>query len=238
MRCAAALGVSFYAAMRGNLAGLGAERAEFAGFDLGRISRALDAGATIDARHTVGLVDPITAADQRQRVNDGLPETLEQVVARYGQRYFKLKVGGRIERRRRAPARDRRGAGPHAQPYFVSLDGNEQYEDAAGVAALWSRCARRRRWRGCCGILFIEQPIARKSALDVDCAQLAPIKPVIIDESDGELDAFVRARELGYTRRLEQDLQGPLQVAAQRRALRRLERRGSAPRATSCRART
>ena len=36
----------------------------------------------------------ITAADQNERVNDGLPETLEEVVARYGQRWFKLKVGG------------------------------------------------------------------------------------------------------------------------------------------------
>ena len=45
-------------------------------------------------------------------------------------------------------------------------------------------------------------------------------KPVIIDESDGELDTFVRARERGYAGRLVQDLQGPLQVDPQRRALR------------------
>ena len=50
-------------------------------------------GATIEARHTVGLVDAISAADLRQSVGDGLPETLEQVVAHYGHRYFKLKEG-------------------------------------------------------------------------------------------------------------------------------------------------
>ena len=57
-----------------------------------------------------------------------------------------------------------------------------------------------RRWRGCCdSILFIEQPIARKQALDVDVRAAGLGKPVIIDESDGELDTFVRARERGYT---------------------------------------
>jgi hypothetical protein len=43
----------------------------------------LKPGETIDLRHTVGLVDPLTAADRPEadRVNDGLPETLEEVVS-------------------------------------------------------------------------------------------------------------------------------------------------------------
>ena len=195
-----ALGVSFYAAMRGNLAGLGAEHAAFAGFDWGRILAGLAPAAAIDARHTVGLVDAITASDLRQPVNDGLPETLEQVIARYGHRHFKLKVGGRIDddvARLTAIAAvlDQRDA-----DYLVSLDGNEQYEDAAGVAELLVRLretpALARLLRS---IAFIEQPIARKSALDVDVRAIAAIKPLIVDESDGELNAFVRARERGYT---------------------------------------
>ena len=50
-------------------------------------------------RHTVGLVDPLTAADRpaSERVNDGLPETLEEVVSYYRGRYYKLKVGGDIK---------------------------------------------------------------------------------------------------------------------------------------------
>ena len=44
-----------------------------------------------------GLVDPITRRrPEPQRVGDGLPETLEEVVARYGHRWFKLKVGGDV----------------------------------------------------------------------------------------------------------------------------------------------
>ena len=85
------------------------------------------------------------------------------------------------------------------EPYFVSLDGNEQYEDAQGVAALAAairgRPALQRLWAS---TLFIEQPIARKLALDIDLRTAGLGKPVIIDESDGELDTFVRARERGY----------------------------------------
>ena len=62
------------------------------------LPRRLEARASIDLRHTVGLVDPLTAGDRTpmERVNDGLPETLEEVVSYYRGRYYKLKVGGDI----------------------------------------------------------------------------------------------------------------------------------------------
>jgi hypothetical protein len=86
-----------------------------------------------------------------------------------------------------------------AERYFVSLDGNEQYQDAQGVAELAagirSRPALSRLWDS---ILFIEQPIARKLALEVDLGKADLGKPVIIDESDGELDTFVQASARGY----------------------------------------
>jgi hypothetical protein len=47
-------------------------------------------------------------------------------------------------------------------------------------------------------ILFIEQPIARAAALGREVSRLSGQRPVIIDESDAELDAFPRARRLGY----------------------------------------
>src|SRR5205085_8009454 len=133
------------------------------------------------------------------RVGDGLPETLEEVVRAYGHRYFKLKVSGKVDadlERLQAIASvlDRSSA-----PYFASLDGNEQYESAQGVQELvrgiQGRPALRRLWGS---ILFIEQPIARKLALDVDLRSADFGKPVIVDESDGELDSFVQARARGY----------------------------------------
>ena len=91
-----ALDVSFYQAIRRNAVGIGASLPAFAqlgsGFDLGRFLDGLAPRASIQARHTVGLVDAITARDLRDRVNDGLPETLEEVLATYGHRYFKLSL--------------------------------------------------------------------------------------------------------------------------------------------------
>lgn len=195
-----ALGLSFYAAVQANLPGMGARHPQFAGFDWPHFLASLKPAATMAARHTVGLVDAITAADLQHPVDDGLPETLEQVVAHYGHRHFKLKVGGHIDddlARLTAIAAvlDR---SPH--DYMASLDGNEQYADAEGVAELLARLHRTPALaRLLRSIEFIEQPIARKLALEVDVRRLAADRPVIVDESDGELDAFVRARECGYT---------------------------------------
>jgi hypothetical protein len=194
------LGVSFYDAMRANLPDLGPAHPAFAGFQFDGFLAGLRPGSSIHARHTVGLVDAITAADQAERVGDGLPETLDEVVAAYGHRYFKLKVGGKVEAdlarlQAIAAVLDR-----SQQPYFASLDGNEQYESAEGLLELVRRIRGtprlQRLWQS---ILFIEQPIARKLALDVDMGQADLGRPVIIDESDGELDAFVRARARGYS---------------------------------------
>ena len=193
-------GVGFYAALRANLPGIGAQRGEFAPFDFHQFLGGLQPAATIEARHTVGMVDAITASDLRERVGDGLPETLEEVIQAWGHRYFKLKVGGNLGAdlaRLQAIA----AVLDHlADPYFVSLDGNEQYSDAQGVAQLAAGIRARpelnRLWRS---ILFIEQPIARKLALQTDLRSADIGKPVIVDESDGELDTFVQARERGYT---------------------------------------
>ena len=188
-----ALGISFFESIRKNVVGAGV----FEEMDLGAFFSSLQPSRSIAARHTVGLVDPITAMDHKKRVDDGLPETLEEVVARYGQRYFKLKVGGNvradIERLSEiATVLDRIG-----EPYHVSLDGNEQYDDMQGVAELWAKMkAEPRLGRMVESILFIEQPVKRQKALQRKIAGID--KPVIIDESDDSMDAFLRAKELGY----------------------------------------
>jgi hypothetical protein len=190
LRC---LGISFYQGIQQNV--IGAE--PFEGLDLPASFAKLKPSSRIAARHTVGLVDPITASDQKERVNDGLPETLEEVVARYGQRWFKLKVGGDaradVERLSAiAAVLDR-----IPQPYHASLDGNEQYEDMEGVAELWSKMKSEPRLaRMVDSIIFIEQPVKRQKALERKIAGID--KPVIIDESDDSLEAFARAKALGY----------------------------------------
>lgn len=196
-----ARGLSFYHAVRSNLPGIDPARLlpEFSGFDVDAFLDRLRPAREIHARHTVGLVDPITAADQREPIGDGLPETLEDVVAAYGHTYFKLKVGGDIRAdvarlTAIAAVLDRR-----PEPYRVTLDGNEQYESAEAVLELWEALTRVPSLRRLIeSVLFIEQPIARAAALRHDIALLAARRPVIIDESDADLDAFPAARAVGY----------------------------------------
>ncbi|HZP37382.1 MAG TPA: enolase C-terminal domain-like protein [Methylomirabilota bacterium] len=159
----------------------------------------------IAVRHTVGLLDPIVAADVPADgwLGDGLPQTLEECVAAHGLRHFKLKVGGRVDAdverlRRIAAVLDRIG-----EPYLVTLDGNEQYKAMADFAALVEAVraepALARLWRS---TAFIEQPLDRAIALDASAAagleRLGHAVPIIIDESDGDLQAFPRAIALGY----------------------------------------
>jgi hypothetical protein len=194
-------GTSFFAGMRANIGGMAPHAVvpDLAGFDFGAMLAGLKPGRRIQARHTVGLVDPITAADQATRVEDGLPETLEEVVATYGHSFWKLKVMGDVrqdvDRLCRIAAVIDGMAG-----YHVSLDGNEQYADAEGAAELWHAMrAEPRLQRLCASVLYVEQPVKRARALETGMAALAQERPVIIDESDGALDAFVQAKALGYT---------------------------------------
>ena len=189
----------FYSAMRANLSGIGPGLPSFSGIDFDHFLASLKPAASIEARHTVGMVDAITAADLTERVGDGLPETFEEVVAHYGHRYFKLKVGGNLDadiaRLEAIAAVLDRGAAP----YYASLDGNEQYPDATAVVELLSRMhANPKLARMLASILFVEQPINRKNALEADFRATPLGLPVIIDESDGTLDTFVEARERGY----------------------------------------
>ncbi|MGG5887621.1 mandelate racemase [Falsiroseomonas sp. HC035] len=196
-----AKGVSFWTGMRANIGGMTTHGVapDLAAFDFGAMLAGQAPLMRLHARHTVGLVDPITASDQDTRVNDGLPETLEEISRIYRHRYWKLKVGGNIAQdvdrlSRIASVLDRQPDGYHA-----SLDGNEQYEDAEGALALWRAMqAEPRLARLCQSILYIEQPVKRARALDTGMAALAAERPVIIDESDGPLDAFVTGRALGY----------------------------------------
>lgn len=191
-----------FTGVKANFMGLDAAvTPDLAGFDLDRFLAGLEPAASIAARHTVGLVDPIEAADQPAgtRVEDGLPETLSEVVDAYGVTHFKLKVGGDLEADidrlcRIAAVTD---GVPGAE---ATLDGNEQYTDADAVIALWRRIAEEPRLAKLRqSVLFIEQPINRAKAMERGIAELAALKPVEIDESDGHVDAFLEARALGYT---------------------------------------
>jgi len=194
-----ALGISFYDAVRANLPGISSAglAPELDGFDMDAFLGALSPGESIAARHTVGLVDAISG--HPGQVNDGLPESLEEVVAAYGHTWFKLKVAGEIDADIARLCAIAGVLDASGVKYRASLDGNEQYDDLAALHALWSRMnAEPKLARLVSAIEFIEQPINRKYALEKDVSALSAIKPVIIDESDAELGSFPSARVLGY----------------------------------------
>ena len=193
---------SFYDAMRANLPGidpalLPARVPELARFDMQRFLADLTPAESIAARHTVGLIDPITG--HPNDVHDGLPESLQEVVAAYGHTFFKLKVGGNADADLQRLTEIAAVLDGITELYHVSLDGNEQYDDLDALLDLWRRMrASPQLTRLVASILFIEQPINRKHALDKDVSALSRVKPVIIDESDADLAAFPSARSLGY----------------------------------------
>jgi hypothetical protein len=156
---------------------------------------------TIGLRHTVGLVDPLTAGDRTplERINDGLPETLEEVVSYYRGRYYKLKVGGDIKADLDRLGRIASVLDGRLPEYRVTLDGNEQYDDVDGILELWRKVMEEPSLaRLAQSTLYIEQPIKRAVALSRSVEELAKFRPVIIDESDGELSSFPTALALGY----------------------------------------
>jgi hypothetical protein len=196
-------GLSFYDAMRANLPGidpalLPAQVPDLTRFDMRRFLAQMTPAASIAARHTVGLLD--TIAGHPRAVNDGLPESLEEVIAAYRHTYFKLKVGGVADADLQRLVEIATVLDGIDGSYHVSLDGNEQYDDLDSLLDLWGRMQGSPRLRRLItSVLFVEQPINRKRALQIDVSVLSRIKPVIIDESDAELGAFPSARALGYT---------------------------------------
>jgi hypothetical protein len=196
-------GVAFAEAINANLPGINARLTpDLQGFDIDRFLGELRPSNAIAARHTVGLIDPLTADDvaEKDRRNDGLPETLAEVVQTYRHEWYKLKVSGDltadIERLKAiAAVLDASGSA-----YRTTLDGNEQYGDVDAVAALLDAMEAApglEKLRA--SIAFLEQPIRRAAALERDVSPIAERLPVIIDESDSEIDSFLKARDRGYS---------------------------------------
>ena len=170
------------------------------------VERAL-ASAPLEAlsvRHTIGLIDPIRRSDipPEAELGDGLPQSLEEYIETQGIRYLKIKIGGdaRADFERLASIAallaERRING-----YRVTLDGNEQYGDMDALVGLLERVERELP-ELYASLLYIEQPLDRAVALDPALAplieQVSVRKPMLIDESDEDVNTFKRAVGLGY----------------------------------------
>ncbi|NWG12413.1 MAG: hypothetical protein HXY20_02625 [Acidobacteria bacterium] len=156
--------------------------------------------------HLVGAVDPLTNSDIRQRINDGLPETLPEWIRYNGLTHIKIKLNGDDIRWDvdRVLGVDRVSAETQAQrrvrSWFYSLDFNERCAD---VGYLLDFLARIREKAPACfeRIQYIEQPTARdlRAHRNQVVHQAARLKPVVIDESLTDLESLLLSREMGYT---------------------------------------
>jgi len=158
---------------------------------------------SVQVRHTVGLVDPIRRTDitEQDRLDDGLPQSLEEYVEHQGIRYLKIKIGGDAKADYSRLADIAALLSEKEITYQATLDGNEQYGDMGALVGLLERVERElpTMYEN---LLYIEQPLDRAVALDEslaeDIAAVSARKPMLIDESDEELNTFKRAAALGY----------------------------------------
>ncbi len=122
------------------------------------------------------------------------------MIEAYGIRYFKLKLAGDVAADVArldaiAAVLDR-----HLDDAFwLTLDGNEQFDALADVTQLLDAMMRAPRLsRLLERVLWLEQPLPRDRALDCDVRPIAARLPVIVDESDDDTTSLPRAVERGY----------------------------------------
>jgi len=160
----------------------------------------------IIVRHTVGLSDPLTDGEipEHERIDDGLPQSLEACIWAYGLTHFKIKLAGdaEIDRERLLRIASVIQSGQHRE-YAYTLDGNENYRQVELFREFWhSLIADTELKTFLNGLLFVEQPLHRSLALseEVCGAKLSweDRPPMIIDESDETIESVRRALACGY----------------------------------------
>ena len=155
--------------------------------------------ASVILRHTVGLADLLTDDQPGHRPDDGLPATLQACIQRYGLTHFKLKLSGQIDADRDRLTRIASVLDAHAGDYRVTLDGNETFTDAAALGDFWRVLTKEPALNNLLSrTLLLEQPLARRVALDQSIEGLGIKVPVILDESDDAPDVLERGLALGY----------------------------------------
>jgi hypothetical protein len=155
-------------------------------------------------RHTVGMVDPITAddLDPHERPNDGLPETLEDYIERDQLSYLKIKLGGDVDADCARLEKISSVMMRVGRPIAFTLDGNEQFQSLTDFANFTSRLRSSSSISAMLNqALFIEQPLDRRMTFENPPDQAAFDEigvPLLIDEADGWTTAFYEAMALGY----------------------------------------
>jgi len=156
--------------------------------------------------HLVGAVDALEDADIKQRVNDGLPETLSEWINFNGLTHLKIKLNGddakwdveRVVRVHRITTETQKKRG--VTEWVYSLDFNERCPNVQYLVD-FLHTVKVQTPDGFRRIQYVEQPTARdlKSHRENAMHAASKIKPVVIDESLTDLESLLLARQMGYT---------------------------------------
>lgn len=162
----------------------------------------------VKLRHTIGLGDVLLTNSKNGSVDhprDGLPFSLEENISAYQLDHFKIKMSGDQEfdelRLTQIAKIVTETAGTKSR---FTLDGNENYQTISDFRTTWAKLNQNSVLQRFIdnSLLFVEQPIHRSSALDDsvrrELANWTEAPPIIIDESDADLDCLPKALELGY----------------------------------------
>ncbi|WP_247004284.1 hypothetical protein [Halosolutus gelatinilyticus] len=156
-------------------------------------------------RHTVGLDDPLTAADiGDDRPDDGLPLTLGEHVRETGVNHFKIKLSADLERDATRLARIGDVlADAGVEEYRCTVDANEGYDSAGEFRRHWEALASEPALAAVFDSLaYVEQPLPRDEAFTAETRDVltswADAPPIVIDESDDRIASAGAALSYGY----------------------------------------
>lgn len=155
--------------------------------------------------HLVGALDPLELNEISSPLSDGLPESLDQWIARDGLTHLKLKLDGAnsewdltriLHVNRIATA----SSGDRQVDWQFSLDFNERCQNEEYLLKLLDQleCKSPEAMRR---IAYIEQPTHRDLHLHPENTmhRVAARLPVVIDESLVSYESLLLAREQGYS---------------------------------------
>ena len=158
----------------------------------------------IIVRHTVGLSDPLFDEEipYPERIQDGLPQSLQTNIETYRLSHFKIKVRGDtrkdLERLEKIS-----GLLIELPEYYFTLDGNEQFKFIDDFKEFWQTIQNTTSLKSFFEhMLFVEQPLQRQMALCPEnqspLRQWSDRPPMIIDESDSQINSLDIALDCGY----------------------------------------
>jgi len=156
--------------------------------------------------HLIGALDPLTDADIKTRINDGVPEDLQEWVLADGLTHMKIKLNGndvdwdvdRVVSIERAVAEVQKKRG--CDEWYYSCDFNEQCENVQYLLDFLAKVGEQSP-ESLKRLQYIEQPTSRdlKANPDNKMHKAAEIKPVVIDEALVDFESLLISRELGYS---------------------------------------